>query len=118
MTRNEYLEEVIAQYLQAPDTPRKARRNDWAVAASFYQRGTALSDIAHAIRLASLRRLTREPGAPPLDPIASLAYFRPVVELVQSQKHRRFYIVHIYWRYREALEELKKNAGQHQNTAV
>ena len=118
MRRDEYLQQVITHYLEAPDTPTKARRNDWAVAATFYQRGILLQDIAHAIRLASLRRYTREPGVPPLEPICSLAYFRRVVETVQREQHEEGYMGYIYWKYRESLEEMVKSAARHQNTAV
>ena len=100
LKRDEYLQYVIERYLQAPDTPDKARRNDWAVAAQFFQRGFALSDIEYAIRLASLRRFLRDPKEPPLDPIRSLAYFRPVINLVRKQQHDPGYIEYIEIKYR------------------
>lgn len=78
MTRNEYIPALLRLYLEQPDTPHKPSRADWAVASSFYQKGFALEQLAHAIRLAALRRYQRSPEDPPLEPIRSLAYYRQV----------------------------------------
>ncbi len=37
MTRQIYLRTIIELYLAQPDTPTKAKRGDWAIAATFYQ---------------------------------------------------------------------------------
>ena len=42
-----------------------------------------LHAVETALLVGSLRRLIRPAGAPPLSPIRSLAYFRPVIEELQ-----------------------------------
>ena len=53
MNQKQYLQEVIAHYLDAPDTPNKARKTDWAIATTFYHQGIPLDHIAHALRLSA-----------------------------------------------------------------
>ena len=77
--RDDYIEEILRLFLEQPHTPAKAKRSDWAVAADFYRQGIALDTIAYAIRLATVRRLQRDPENPPLEPIRSLAYYRTVL---------------------------------------
>lgn len=118
MTRETYLKKVIGLYLEAPETPNKARRADWAVAASFYQRDTSLKDIAHAIRLASRRRYCREPELSALEPICSLAYFRPLVENLRRQPHDPDYVEYVHWSYLDELDEMVKTAARRRKAAV
>ena len=49
-------------------------------AAELQLRGVSLDLIEAALLLGSLRRLLRSPGALPLSPIRSLAYFQPVID--------------------------------------
>lgn len=100
MKRSDYLSHVIRLYLDAPDTPRKARRSDWAVAGSFYNHRIPLDRLAHAIRLATIRRHLREPNPPLLEPIHSLAYFRPLIDHLTRQPHEDGYVNYIAFRYR------------------
>ena len=79
MTRADYLAEIIRLYLLAPDTPDEARSRDWAIAGTFYRQGIPLQTVAHAIRLAVLRRHRRDPDLGPLEPVHSLAYYRTVL---------------------------------------
>jgi hypothetical protein len=53
MNRQLYLRAILDLYLAQPDTPAKAQRADWAIAASFYQRKLPLEIVAHTIRLAT-----------------------------------------------------------------
>jgi len=103
MKRSDYLSHVIRLYLDAPDTPQKARRSDWAVAGSFYKRHIPVERVAHAVRLAILRRHLREPSPPLLEPIHSLAYFRPLIEHLTRQPHEVGYVNYIAFRYRMLL---------------
>ena len=80
MTRTEYLGRVIRLYLDAPDSPKRASRSDWAIASSFYQERVPIQLIGHAIALACLRRHLRPPESPTLEPIRSLAYISPLVD--------------------------------------
>ncbi len=79
MNRDQYLTEALGLYLEAPDTPAWASRRDWAIAADFYRRGVRLEELAHAIRLATLRRRVNSPS-PPIETIHSLAYYRTVLQ--------------------------------------
>ena len=101
MNRAAYLERVIVAYLHSPDTPRKARPLDWAVATSFYKRRIPLETVEHAIRLATLRRRLREPDLEPLEPVRSLAYYRPLVQQIQHEPHDPGYIRYTTENYRK-----------------
>ena len=118
MSRKKYLQHVIWLYLQAPDTPCRARKADWAIATTFYQRGIPLGDVAHAVGLASLRRHRREPGLTPHEPVCSLAYFRPLIDLLQRQPHDPGYVEYVQGSYRKLLEEALESAARRQKTAL
>ncbi len=101
MKRTEYLAEIIRLYLLAPDTPRKASRRDWAVAGTLYRKGIPLQTVAHAIRLATLRRHLRDPQLGPLEPIHSLAYYRTVIDQMDPLALDPGYIDFTAWKYHE-----------------
>ncbi len=84
MTRNDYLQRVISIYLDAPDTPKKARPADWAVAGLFHKQRVPLDLVDHAVALASLRRRLRPADREPLEPIRSLAYLRPIINQLRQ----------------------------------
>lgn len=71
---------VFSLYLELPETPLRTSANDAAQARLWFHQGVSLTCVQTALLLGSLRRLTRSPLAPPLTPIRSLAYFRPVVD--------------------------------------
>ena len=104
MTRKQYIEQILKSYLDCPDTPRKARQRDWAIATTFYNQHIDPATVAHAIRLATLRRHRRDPQYEPLEPIRSLAYFRPLVELLQQQPHDPRYVEYTQWSYENRLD--------------
>lgn len=101
MSRTEYLAEVIRLYLQAPDTPQKASRRDWAIAAHFYSQTIPIENIAHAIRIASLRRHMRDTEFGNLEPIHSLAYYRTVLEGLQPEALDPGYVQYVSFRYQQ-----------------
>ncbi len=70
-----YLSTVIRLYLELPETPSRAGRNDRNSAAHLPECGIHLTTVESALLLASLRRLGRSSEIPPLAPIRSLAYF-------------------------------------------
>lgn len=104
MTRQEYLQQVIEGYLDSPDTPAKARQRDWAIAGSFYQRKIPLETILHAIRLATLRRHRRDPELEQLEPVHSLAYFRPLIDHILREPHELGYVQYTKWSYETRLD--------------
>ena len=119
MNRKQYLQEVIQAYLDAPDTPSKARPRDWAIATTFFQQGVSVATIAHAIRLATLRRHRRDPNLGLLEPIRSLAYFRPLIDHLRQEPHHPGYIKYVQWSYDHTIPGVSaKNAARRQNPAV
>lgn len=118
MTRRHYLDEVLALYLSAPDTPQKPRRADWAIATTFHQEGISIGDIAYVIQLSALRRIRRPPEDPPLEPICSLAYIRPMLRHLRRQPPDPGYVEYVEWSYRKEMESGKKTAGRRRNPVV
>jgi hypothetical protein len=75
---------VVSLYVDMPDTPMRVSTSDQWLARHFYQDGVPLETVETALLLGSLRRLIRPADSPPLTPIRSLAYFRPVIEELQE----------------------------------
>jgi hypothetical protein len=101
--RPAYLAAAIRLYLDLPDAPRRARRADWAVAATLYARAVPLDTLAHAMRLATLRRRLRHPHDPPLEPVGSLAYYRRVLETLTPEALDPGYVDYITYKYHKLL---------------
>ena len=80
-----YIASVAALYAKLPDTPLCASASDQWLARRLFDEGVPLRVVETALLLGSLRRIARPTGAPTLQPIRSLAYFRPVVDELQSQ---------------------------------
>lgn len=80
-----YVATLILLYVDLPDTPLRPSPQDQSVARTLYQQNVPLSLAEGALLLASLRRLVRRNGLPPLAPIRSLAYFQPVITELQRQ---------------------------------
>jgi hypothetical protein len=79
-----YVTAVLAWYVGLPDTPLHAGTSDHWMARRFFEDHIPLPVVEAGFLLGSLRRLTRPPGMPPLPPIRSLAYFRPVIDELQA----------------------------------
>ena len=75
-----YVLAVLGVYTELPHTPPRAGPLDEAWARRFYERGIPFSVIETALLLGSVRRCCRQPDAPPLAGIRSLAYFQPIIE--------------------------------------
>jgi hypothetical protein len=75
-----YVSSVLTLYVDLPDTALRANPQDQRQARSWFERGVPLPVVETALLLASLRRMTRPQGVPPLPRIRSLAYFQPVIE--------------------------------------
>ena len=84
ITREEYVQKVLAAYRHTPGTAGTVRRPDRLLAAQLHERGVPLTAVENALVLAAARRLIRPPDSPPLGTIRSLAYFLPVIEEVLS----------------------------------
>jgi hypothetical protein len=81
-----YVAAVAALYAELPDTPLCANASDQWLARRLFDGRVPLRIVEIAMLLGSLRRIARPSGAPALQPIRSLAYFRPVVVELQSQQ--------------------------------
>ena len=96
MSRRDYLAAVIRLYLAQPGAPARASRRDWAVAQVLYARTVDLAHFAHAVRLATLRRLH---GTRPCPPISGLAYYRHVLDQLGPHELDPGYVDYIARRY-------------------
>ena len=82
-----YVAAVLIRYTDLPDTPLRPSPQDQALARRLHDQGIPLSLVESALLLASLRRMIRPNGLPPLPRIRSLAYFQPVIaELRHSRE--------------------------------
>lgn len=83
-TPQDYIHTVLGLYLQLPDTPAYFSELDHQQAGEWHQQQVPLPTLELALLLAAYRRASRSPHAPPLPPIRSLRYFRPVLEELQA----------------------------------
>ena len=88
----DYVATVLTLYGDMPDTPLRASASDQWLAHRFYADGVPLVVIEAALLLGSLRRLVRPTDAPPLPPVRSLAYFRPVVDELRAHPAPESYL--------------------------
>jgi hypothetical protein len=103
VTRRDYIEEILRLFLEQPDTPAAAKRSDWAAAGDFYRQGIPLDLITYAIRLATVRRLQRDPQNGPLQPIRSLAYYKTVLNSLNPEELDNGYIGWITYKHNQLL---------------
>jgi hypothetical protein len=100
--REEYVRRVLDAYRATPDTTGNVRKPDRLLAAQLRQRGIPVEKVEHALALAAVRRHIRPLNAPPLTTVRSLAYFLPVIEVLQMQ------VSEAYFQYiRQKLERLR-----------
>jgi len=97
-----YIAAVLSLYVDLPDTPLRASVSDQWLARRFHDDGVPLYAVETALLLGSLRRLIRAAGAPPLSPIRSLAYFRPVIEELQAHPVPVGYLDYLRLKLRQA----------------
>lgn len=110
-----YVAAVAALYAELPDTPLCASASDQWLARRLFDEGVSLRVVETALLLGSLRRIARPTGAPTLQPIRSLAYFRPVVEELQSQQVSDGYLAYLRLKLNRAVSTV---AGQCSKTYV
>jgi hypothetical protein len=75
-----YVQQIIDLYRRAPGTTGHVRKSDRRLAGELHDRGIPIDLVRSAIFLAVARRTFRPADAPSLAPIASLHYFRPVID--------------------------------------
>jgi hypothetical protein len=112
-----YVSTILSLYQQLPETPTRTSSRDCLCAYQLQQRGVPLALVESAFLLGSLRRLLRPPGALPLPPIRSLAYFEPVVEELLHTPIPDTYVEYLRRRM-QPFAEKKINRRESQTTAV
>jgi hypothetical protein len=110
--RADYLRQALRLYLDQPDTPAAPSRSDWAIADDLYQQGIELDTLAHAIRIATLRRCRRPPEAPPLKPVRSLAYYRQVLAGLDPEELEPGYVGYIERLFQQLRGERLGSVGE------
>ena len=98
MRRKQYLAEILRLYSEAPDTPSRPSRRDWAIAGQLYRQRVRLDHLAHAIRLATLRRRLGKQAQP--EAIHSLTYYRTVLHRLTNDQLDPAYVDYVKQRYR------------------
>lgn len=79
-----YVHAVLELYLQLPDTPAYFSDLDYEQAEKWFREQVPLKAVQLALLLGAYRRASRSLQAPPLSPIRSLRYFRPVLDELQA----------------------------------
>lgn len=99
-----YVAAVLILYSELPETPLRASVQDQWQARRLYDRGVPLRVVESAFLLASLRRLVRPSGGPPLSPIRSLAYFLPVIDELLAHPAPDNYLEYLRLKLRRVAE--------------
>jgi hypothetical protein len=107
-----YVSSVLTLYVDLPDTPLRTNTQDQRQARSWFDRGVPLSVVETAVLLASLRRITRPPGVPPLPRIRSLAYFQPVIEELLETPVPNGYLQYLRLKHRSIVDKADPAAVQ------
>ena len=107
-----YVSSVLTLYAELPGTALRASTQDHRQARSWFDRGVSLSLVETALLLASLRRLTRPPGVPPLPRIRSLAYFQPVIEELLESPVPEGYLQYLRFKLRSIVDKADPAAVQ------
>ena len=95
-----YVQRILALYRHTPGASGIVRRADRQLAAELYRRQIPLDLVVNALVVATARRTFRPGDAPPLRPIATLHYFRPVIDELLATPLEPGYLD--YLRYRLA----------------
>lgn len=96
-----YVAAVLALYASLPDTPVRVSVSDHALARRFFDNDLPFPLIETALLLGSLRRRSRPPDAPPLPPIRSLAYFKPIIDEFRMNPVHETYLEYLRLKMRQ-----------------
>lgn len=94
-SRRLYVQRVLDLYRLAPGTSGQLRRSDRQLARELHDRGLPLETVHAAIILAVARRTFRSASATPLAPIATLHYFRPVIDELMAEPPEPGYVSYL-----------------------
>ena len=80
LTPRDYVTAIRAALDNLPEPHGGFRPDDRRLALELHRRGVPIEIFRAAIRLATLRRLLRDPSLPRLAPVRSLHYYLPVLD--------------------------------------
>jgi len=106
ISRRLYVQRALDLYRLAPGTTGYLRRSDRRLAGELYDRGISLELLHEALLLAVARRTFRSESAPPLAPIATLHYFRPVIDELLAEPPEPDYLSYIRYKLATVAPEL------------
>ena len=98
MSRRLYVQKVLDLYRLAPGTTGHLRRTDRQLAGQLHDRGIAVEIVHAAILVAVARRTFRSSCAPPLAPIATLHYIRPLIDELIAEPPDPGYLSYVRYR--------------------
>jgi len=101
MNRQQYRRSVRTLYLQF--TSNLVSRWDLRLIDDLFSQNVPIEVIRSALILGSARRLYRAPDAPPLPPVRSFYYFRPLIDEILRQPLPRGYIDYVEFRLHQLL---------------
>jgi len=113
ISRRLYVQRALDLYRLAPGTTGHLRRSDRRLAGELYDRGISLEVIHKALLLAVARRTFRSESAPPLAPIATLHYIRPVIDELIAEPPEPGYLSYLRYKLASLAPDLVA-AGDHQ----
>lgn len=96
-----YVRDILERFRSTPGTRGRITDADRRLAHHLYRRGVAAETVRAALLLAAARRTFRDPALGPLQPIASLHYFLPVIREIQHKSIDPGYLQHIETRLAE-----------------
>ncbi len=105
MTKQQYIADVLREYTALTHTPDRHRLYDRRLAGELYDLQVSRDTVYVAFVLAIVRRSVRPASEPPLDPIRSLAYFRPIIRQLLDKPLDQTYIDYMAYRYRRILAD-------------
>lgn len=109
--RRLFVHRVLDLYRLAPGTTGNLRRCDRRLAGELYNRGIPLELIRNALLLAVARRTFRSQDAPSLAPIATLHYFRPVIDELIAEPPEPGYLSYLRHKLATVAPELVAASG-------
>jgi hypothetical protein len=104
--RRLFVQRVLDLYRLAPGTSGSLRRCDRHLAGELYDRDIPLAVIHEALLLAIARRTFRSQDAPSLAPIATLHYFRPVIDELIAEPPEPGYLSYLQHKLATVAPEL------------
>lgn len=123
MPRHPDLKAALDLYARLPGPSRRPSRSDWATAHALLIAGISLQTLQAAMLLATLRRHQQPPDQPPLEPVRSFAYYRPLALHLHRQPLDPGYLGYLHESFRATFPGYKspletETAPHRQNPAL